>query len=145
MSFLGNDNTNHSYSTSLFYVSANTIWVQDAGVWHCKEDMGLQRRGARGSEEGILWNFQDIRGRAWWKAFLWGETFGFVDIALITFYSWFYTYETFGNFSIEGECPKIIAWAKGCMQKECCEFSSWPKEDLWVYCLDEEIFWHGLE
>ncbi|KAF3443070.1 hypothetical protein FNV43_RR16991 [Rhamnella rubrinervis] len=44
-----------------------------------------------------------------------GDTFGFVDISLITFYSWFYTYETYGKFSIEAECPKLIAWAKRCL------------------------------
>jgi glutathione S-transferase len=27
-------------------------------------------------------------------------------------------YETFGNFSMEAECPKIIAWAKRCLQRE---------------------------
>ena len=47
-----------------------------------------------------------------------GESFGFLDIALITFYSWFYAFETCGNFSTEAECPKLIAWAKRCMQKE---------------------------
>jgi glutathione S-transferase len=52
------------------------------------------------------------------KPYFGGETFGFVDIALITFYSWFYVYETFGKFSMEAECPKIIAWAKRCLLKE---------------------------
>ncbi|XP_059438699.1 probable glutathione S-transferase [Corylus avellana] len=52
------------------------------------------------------------------KPYFGGETFGFVDIALITFYSWFYVFETFGKFSMEAECPKIIAWAKRCLQKE---------------------------
>ncbi|KAI4333376.1 hypothetical protein L6164_018199 [Bauhinia variegata] len=52
------------------------------------------------------------------KPYFGGDTFGFVDAALIGFYSWFYVYETFGNFKIEAECPKIIAWAKRCMQRE---------------------------
>ncbi|OIW11644.1 hypothetical protein TanjilG_24850 [Lupinus angustifolius] len=52
------------------------------------------------------------------KAYFGGNTFGFVDIALIPFYCWFYTYETFGNFQVEKECPKIITWAKRCMQRE---------------------------
>ncbi|XP_057461913.1 probable glutathione S-transferase parC [Actinidia eriantha] len=47
-----------------------------------------------------------------------GEEFGFVDIELVPFFSWFYTYETCGNFSIEAECPKLIAWAKRCMERE---------------------------
>ncbi|XP_009591607.1 probable glutathione S-transferase [Nicotiana tomentosiformis] len=52
------------------------------------------------------------------KPYFGGENFGFVDIALIGFYSWFYAYDTFGNFSIEAECPKLVAWGKRCMQRE---------------------------
>ncbi|XP_059437770.1 probable glutathione S-transferase [Corylus avellana] len=52
------------------------------------------------------------------KPYFGGEKFGYVDIALITFYSWFYVYETLEKFSMEAECPKIVAWAKRCMQKE---------------------------
>ncbi|CAL0326446.1 unnamed protein product [Lupinus luteus] len=52
------------------------------------------------------------------KTFYGGDTFGFVDVNLIPFYSWFYTFETFGNFKMEEECPKLIAWAKKCLQKE---------------------------
>ncbi|KAF3681697.1 putative glutathione S-transferase parC [Capsicum annuum] len=47
-----------------------------------------------------------------------GDNFGFVDIALIGFYSWFYAYETYGGFSTETECPKFVAWAKRCMQRD---------------------------
>ena len=46
------------------------------------------------------------------------EAFGFVDLSLITFYSWFHVFEVFGNFNIDAECPKIIAWAKRSLQKE---------------------------
>lgn len=52
------------------------------------------------------------------KPYFGGETFGFVDVALIGFYCWFYTYETIGNFSMEAECPKLVAWGKRCMKRE---------------------------
>ncbi|KAI3702715.1 hypothetical protein L6452_28465 [Arctium lappa] len=52
------------------------------------------------------------------KAFFGGDNLGFVDITLIPFYSRFYTWETFGKFSIEEECPNLVAWAKRCMQKQ---------------------------
>ncbi|KAG4166747.1 hypothetical protein ERO13_A13G152401v2 [Gossypium hirsutum] len=52
------------------------------------------------------------------KPYFGGESFGYVDVAFIPLYSWFYAYEKCGNFSIEAECPKLIAWAKRCMQKE---------------------------
>ncbi|RWR81808.1 GST_C/GST_N/GST_C_2/GST_N_3 domain-containing protein [Cinnamomum micranthum f. kanehirae] len=52
------------------------------------------------------------------KRFFGGETFGFVDVSLIPFGCWFYSYETCGNFSAEEECPKLMAWVKRCMEKE---------------------------
>ncbi|CAK9151806.1 unnamed protein product [Ilex paraguariensis] len=52
------------------------------------------------------------------KAYFGGENFGYIDIALIPFYSRFYTLETFGNFSIEAECPKLMGWAKRCHKRE---------------------------
>lgn len=52
------------------------------------------------------------------KTFYGGATFGFLDIGLIPFYSWFYTFETYGNFKFELECPKLMAWVKRCMEKE---------------------------
>ncbi|XP_050147895.1 probable glutathione S-transferase isoform X7 [Malus sylvestris] len=52
------------------------------------------------------------------KPFFGGETLGFVDVALVPLYSWFLVYEKAGNFSVEAEHPKFIAWAKRCMEKE---------------------------
>lgn len=63
----------------------------------------------------ILKQLEEVLGE---KAFFGGECLGFVDIGLIGFSSWFYSYETIGKFSIEAECPKIMAWVKRCLQKE---------------------------
>ncbi|KAJ9672914.1 hypothetical protein PVL29_026249 [Vitis rotundifolia] len=52
------------------------------------------------------------------KSYFGGENFGFEDVALVPLSCWFHTYESFGNFSVEGECPKLMAWAKRCSQKE---------------------------
>ena len=52
------------------------------------------------------------------KPFYGGEKLGFLDIAFVPFYTWFYAYEMFGNFSIEAECPKLIAWIKRCLEIE---------------------------
>ncbi|KAL6999769.1 Glutathione S-transferase U1 [Sarracenia purpurea var. burkii] len=52
------------------------------------------------------------------KPYFGGDEFGFVDIAVVGFNCWFYTYDSYANFSIEAECPKLIAWAKRCMQRQ---------------------------
>ncbi|XP_015888468.2 probable glutathione S-transferase [Ziziphus jujuba] len=62
--------------------------------------------------------FKVLEGEIGEKQYFGGDTFGFIDISLITFYSWFHAFETFGEFSVEAECPKIIIWAKRCLQKE---------------------------
>ncbi|XP_023523969.1 probable glutathione S-transferase [Cucurbita pepo subsp. pepo] len=73
-----------------------------------------QEAGKRGMI-AILKQLEEVLGE---KAFFGGECLGFVDIGLIGFSSWFYSYETIGKFSIEAECPKIMAWVKRCLQKE---------------------------
>ncbi|EYU26251.1 hypothetical protein ABFS82_08G197800 [Erythranthe guttata] len=52
------------------------------------------------------------------KPYFGGENFGFVDVALVTYSSWFYAYETCGNFSVAEHCPKLMEWVKRCMEKE---------------------------
>ncbi|XP_010428956.1 PREDICTED: glutathione S-transferase U22-like [Camelina sativa] len=52
------------------------------------------------------------------KPYFGGDTFGFVDIAMTGYYSWFEASEKLGNFSIEPECPILMASAKRCLQRE---------------------------
>lgn len=51
------------------------------------------------------------------KPYFGGDKFGFLDIALIGFTCWFYTYEIYGNFNIESKCPRLMAWVKRCMER----------------------------
>ncbi|KAJ7964324.1 Glutathione S-transferase [Quillaja saponaria] len=78
------------------------------------------------------------------KAYFGGEEIGFVDVALVPFTSWFYTYETCGNLSIEAECPKLVAWARRCMEKESV-FQSLPHpQKIYDFALQYKKT-HGLE
>lgn len=52
------------------------------------------------------------------KTYFGGDKFGLVDVSLIPFYAWFYALETSAKFSMAEECPKIMAWAERCMQRE---------------------------
>ncbi|KAF5744310.1 putative glutathione S-transferase [Tripterygium wilfordii] len=64
---------------------------------------------------GILKVLEDELGD---KPYFGGEKFSFADIALVCFSTWFYAVENFGDFSIESRLPKLVSWAKRCMQKE---------------------------
>ncbi|KAL5731736.1 glutathione transferase [Ranunculus cassubicifolius] len=84
---------------------------------------GSKIRSAKGEElvtaiDEFLENLKLLEGELGDQAYFGGESFGYLDVALIQFYSWFYTIEYLGKFSIEAECPKFVAWAKRCMERE---------------------------
>ncbi|WCJ38663.1 glutathione S-transferase TAU 25 [Euphorbia peplus] len=69
------------------------------------------------------------------KAYFGGECFGYLDIALISFYVWFYSYEMEGNFSVEVECPKLHQWGKRCLDKNSVSNSIPHQEKLYTHFL----------
>ncbi|XP_048430158.1 probable glutathione S-transferase [Pyrus x bretschneideri] len=78
----------------------------------------IQREEEEAAKKDFIEILKQLEGQLGDKPYFEGEKFGFLDIALITFYSWFHAFETCGNYSIEAECPKLIAWAKRCKQRE---------------------------
>ncbi|KAL5582826.1 hypothetical protein UlMin_015268 [Ulmus minor] len=72
------------------------------------------------------------------KLYFNGESFGFVDLALVPLTSWFYTMETYANFTIEIVCPKIISWAKRCMEKESVANSLPDPRKVYDYLLERK-------
>ncbi|KAL6313428.1 hypothetical protein AAG906_003700 [Vitis piasezkii] len=99
-------------STRLY--SAFLIWLYELGrkIWSTK---GEEQETAK---KEFIECLKLLEGELGEKPYFGGEKIGFVDVALVTLSCWFYAYETFGNFSIEAECPKLIAWTKRCMEKE---------------------------
>ncbi|KAI3828143.1 hypothetical protein L1987_02240 [Smallanthus sonchifolius] len=90
-----------------------------------KELYEASKKIYRGNEEEqvvgkneVLRILKLVEGEIGDKPFFGGDNLGLVDITLVPFYSRFYTWETFGKFSIEEECPTLMAWAKRCLQKE---------------------------
>ncbi|CAL5336112.1 hypothetical protein CsSME_00018790 [Camellia sinensis var. sinensis] len=66
-------------------------------------------------KKGFIECLKVLEGELGDKPYFGGETFGFVDVALVTLYCW--AYETLGNFSLEVECPKLFSWGKRCIEK----------------------------
>ena len=89
------------------------VYDSSRSLWLSKGDEQVEA-----ATKDLFESFKTLEGELGEKPYFGGETFGYVDIALISFYSWFYVYETLGKLSLEAEFPKIIAWAKRCLQKE---------------------------
>ncbi|KAI4306288.1 hypothetical protein L6164_029577 [Bauhinia variegata] len=70
------------------------------------------------SKKEFIECLKTLEGELGNKPYFGGEGFGYVDLALVPFTSWFYTYETLGNLNLEAECPKLAAWARRCMARE---------------------------
>jgi glutathione S-transferase len=58
------------------------------------------------------------RARRGSRPFFGGGALGFVDVALVPFTSWFLAYEKLGGFSVQEHCPRIVAWAARCRERE---------------------------
>ncbi|WCJ32375.1 glutathione S-transferase TAU 19 [Euphorbia peplus] len=86
-------------------------------------DLGRKTWTTKGEEletakKELIESLKLLEGELGEKPFFGGEDIGYMDVVLVPYYSWFYAYETLGNFSIEAECPKLISWAKRCLEKE---------------------------
>ncbi|KAI8006702.1 hypothetical protein LOK49_LG07G02921 [Camellia lanceoleosa] len=69
------------------------------------------------------------------KPYFGGETFGFVDVALIPSYNFFCVCDQFGNFGIMAECPSLVVWAHRCMEKESVSKSLPDQQKAHDFCL----------
>ncbi|URE22370.1 glutathione s-transferase [Musa troglodytarum] len=78
----------------------------------------LKGEGQAAAKEELIGILKLLEGELGDKKYFGGDAFGFVDIALVPFVSWFYTYETCAGFSVEEVAPKLVAWGKRCMERE---------------------------
>ncbi|KDP37219.1 hypothetical protein JCGZ_06275 [Jatropha curcas] len=70
------------------------------------------------SKKEVIEGLKILEGEIGEKPYFGGERFGYVDLVLIPIHSSIYTLEMMANLSLEVECPKLMKWAKKCMQKE---------------------------
>jgi len=82
--------------------------------------LGMQLSSSTGeaAKKELLDCFKLLEGELGQKPYFGGETLGFVDVALIPFYPWFSAFEHCGNFLMVEECPRLLAWAHKCLEKE---------------------------
>ena len=99
-------------------------------VWTTK---GEEQEGAKKEFIEIL---KSLEGELGEKPDFGGESFGYVDLTFIPFYTWFSVYESFGKMSIEAECPKLFSWVKRCLEKESVSKSLPDQDKVYGFVLE---------
>ena len=89
--------------------------VFDCGTRLWKLNKGTAQAQARTEMVEALRTLEDELGD---KAYLAGEAFGFVDLAVVPFATWFLGYGRLAEFSVEEVCPRLLAWAKRCGERD---------------------------
>ncbi|MCL7036666.1 hypothetical protein MKW94_019526 [Papaver nudicaule] len=105
-------NPYHQKSQAKFWADYIDKKIYDSGrkIWTNK---GEDQENAK---KEFIECLKVLEGELGDKQYFGGEKLGYLDVVLVPFYSWFYAYETCGKFSIEEECPKIVAWVKKCLE-----------------------------
>ncbi|KAL4588599.1 hypothetical protein LXL04_001491 [Taraxacum kok-saghyz] len=88
------------------------IYLGSRKIWDSKSEE-LQKSG-----EEFVGYLKVLEGELGEKTYFMGESFGYVDICLMSYYHHFYASEILGNFNVENECPKLFAWATRCLERE---------------------------
>ncbi|XP_065865056.1 probable glutathione S-transferase [Euphorbia lathyris] len=93
------------YIDKKIYPNGKMLWTSEGEV---KET----------AKKNLIESLQTLERELGDKAYFGGECFGYVDVAFIPFYFFFYTFEKLGDFSMMVECPKLMEWATRCLEKE---------------------------
>ncbi|KAL6880214.1 hypothetical protein ACP4OV_011779 [Aristida adscensionis] len=69
------------------------------------------------AKKDLIEVLETLEGELGGKPYFGGDAFGFLDVALVPFSSWFLTYERLGRFSVADHCPRLAAWAGRCRER----------------------------
>ncbi|KAL1349811.1 hypothetical protein HN51_026301 [Arachis hypogaea] len=110
----------------------------DQKVYHFSRRIWTNSKGDEQelAKKGFIESLKQLEEFLGDKPYFGGEQFGFVDVALIPFYCWFYTYEMFGNFKLETFCPNIISWANRCMKRKSVSITLADGKEVYESVLD---------
>ncbi|KAK8507460.1 hypothetical protein V6N13_141481 [Hibiscus sabdariffa] len=123
-------------SKTLLHGDGMQIYEMGTKIWKTKgEEQAMAKKE-------FMESLKLLEGELGDKAYFGGGNLGYLDIALLSYYCWFYAYEKFGDFSIEAECPKLIAWAKRCMQKESVAKSVPHQQKVYKFALHLKKIWN---
>ena len=116
-----------------YHIAINEFNMSYVPTIKIRERRGKIREKKRKNKHCINKNVKQLEEVLGDKPYFGGETFGFVDIALIPFYKWFSSYEKVGNFKLH--YPKLIGWANRCLERESVSKSVSDEKDVYEFVL----------
>ncbi|KAK8676984.1 hypothetical protein V6N13_142541 [Hibiscus sabdariffa] len=108
----------------------NKICELGKKIWKTK---GEEKEAAK---KEFMDSLKLLEGELGDKPYFGGENLGYVDVSLLPFSCWFYAQEKVGDFSIETDCPKLIAWTRRCMEKDSVSRSLPDQQKIYSFVLD---------
>nr|GLL47209.1 probable glutathione S-transferase parC [Ipomoea trifida] len=90
----------------------------DKKVFQCVRGWIRKWKDEEAIYEEMIENLKVLEGVLGEEPYFGGESFGFLDLAVITFYTWFLACEKECKFTFESKCPKLIGWGKRCLQNQ---------------------------
>ncbi|XP_051177901.1 probable glutathione S-transferase GSTU1 [Lolium perenne] len=104
----------------------------DKKVYGCGSRLYTEKQLEAGTEmAGILKTLEEELGE---KEFFGGEHgFGFVDVALMPFTTWFESFNRYWGVNVEEVAPTLAAWAARCMKRESVSKSLYSSEKVHAF------------
>jgi glutathione S-transferase len=121
----------HARAHARFWADYADRKVFDCGtrLWKCKEGSEPQLQARREMVEAL----RTLDAELGDKPYLAGDAFGFVDLAVVPFAAWLHGYGRLGEFSVEEVCPRLVAWAKRCGERESVTRNLHPPEKVYEF------------
>ncbi|XP_022982585.1 probable glutathione S-transferase [Cucurbita maxima] len=109
------------------------IYPNGGKLWNKK---GLTEEEKEAAMKELLGSFKQLEEELGDKPYFGGQSFGFIDLSLIPFYSMFLAFKLLGNLDLEAECPKILEWAKRCCLRETVAKNMPTQQEVYDVVLD---------
>ncbi|XP_006660574.1 probable glutathione S-transferase GSTU1 [Oryza brachyantha] len=93
----------------------------DKRLFDCQTRLWKLRAGEDGHEQAkrdMVDALRALEAELGDRVYFGGEAFGYLDVVLVPFAAWFHAYERLGGFAVAEHCPRLVAWAERCKERD---------------------------